>query len=378
MTATLSAGPLSAEDLIAALGPDRRDWLDPAFTPALSRLCEAISGEAGLTAAGERAVRAALIRALTVQAQVRQFAAAHPELAERPLGPVVVITGLHRSGTTLLQNLLAEHPWLRAPRLWELMSPVAADVTRARVRTSEYIAAYYRDAPGFRAIHELDPDRPEECHRLSGNCFCSEIYGMRYRVPGYLDWLAGQDLTPAYRFHLTQLQAILWREPGGPVVLKCPLHLWHTDALATVYPQALVVRLHRDPAQALPSGCSLVAVIRRARSERIDQAEIGKFWLSRTDEAVGLLRRQGPDAANGLPVLDVRYPDLIRDPVGTAASVCDFARVEMTGEAAGLMRDWLARSRSSPARREHEAGDFGLDPGQLGTRFRGYRDQYDL
>jgi hypothetical protein len=378
MTVTLPAGRLSAADLIATLGPGHRDWLDPAFRPALSRLCEAISGEAGLTRAGERAAGAALIRALTVQAQVREFAFAHPEIAERPLGPVVVITGLHRSGTTLLQNLLAEHPGLRAPRLWELMSPVAADVTRARGRTSDYIAAYYRDAPGFRAIHELGPDRPEECHRLIGNCFYSEIYGIRYRVPRYLDWLAGQDLTPAYRFHLTQLQAILGREPGGPVVLKCPLHLWHTDALAAVYPQALVVRLHRDPAQTVPSGCSLVTVIRRARSERVDLAELGRFWLRRTDGAVGLLRRQGPDAAHGLPVLDVRYPDLIRDPVGTAASVCDFARVEMTGQAAGLMGDWLARSRSPAASHEYDASDFGLDTGQLRNRFRGYRDQYDL
>lgn len=127
----MRAGPLSAEDLVAALDPGYRDWLDPAFRPALSRLCEAISGEAGLTGAGERAARTALIRALTVQAQVRKFAAAHPELAERSPGPVVVITGLHRSGTTLLQNLLAEHPGLRVPRLWELMSPAAADVTRA-------------------------------------------------------------------------------------------------------------------------------------------------------------------------------------------------------------------------------------------------------
>jgi hypothetical protein len=378
MTMTRPAAPLSADDLMAALGPGYRDWIDPAFQPALSRLCEAISSESRLTEDGERAVRAALLRALTAQAEIRQFAAAHPELAEVPLGPVVVITGLHRSGTTLLQNLLAEHPRLRAPRLWELMSPVAADVTRAWAQARQYISAYYRDAPDFRAIHELDADRPEECHRLSGNCFYSEIYGMRYRVPGYLDWLATQDHTPSYQFHRTQLQAILWRRPGGPVVLKCPLHLWHTDALAAVYPQALVVRLHRDPAQAVPSGCSMVTAIRRARSERVDLAEIGRFWLGRIDEATALLQRQGPDAASGLPVLDIRYPDLMRDPVGTAARVCDFAQAEMTAQAADRMRDWVARSRSAPARHQYAAEDFGLDAGELRLRFRRYRDQYDL
>src|SRR5271165_4634022 len=47
----------------------------------------------------------------------------HPEIDDVAVPPILYITGLERSGTTLLHNLLALHPKSRALLRWELMRP---------------------------------------------------------------------------------------------------------------------------------------------------------------------------------------------------------------------------------------------------------------
>jgi Sulfotransferase family len=61
-----------------------------------------------------------LVRRLRVLETLRQ----HPEIAAVPIPPIVYITGLERSGTTLLHNLLALHRDARVLRRWELLEPV--------------------------------------------------------------------------------------------------------------------------------------------------------------------------------------------------------------------------------------------------------------
>src|ERR671935_2613253 len=190
------------------------------FLPALARLCSAISDEARLTEAGRRSTRRALVSSLVLQLRLHRLLAEHPEIERLPFDGPLVVAGLFRTGTTLLQNLLAQHPDVRAPQLWELMHPVARDgsaAERARLIrvTQAYVQAYYRAAPAFRSIHYLDAELPEECHRLIGTTFTSEVYPLRYRIPGYVEWLAEQDMRRPYVFHRTLLRCLLCRDPGG-------------------------------------------------------------------------------------------------------------------------------------------------------------------
>ncbi|MGA8116108.1 MAG: sulfotransferase, partial [Actinocatenispora sp.] len=321
-----------------------------------------------------------------------QAACEHPEIARVPVTRPLVVTGLLRSGTTLVQNLLAQHPGLRSPDLWELMSPVTAggrgpDATDAEHEAiadaaQAYVDEYYQVAPDLRMIHFLDARRPDECHRLTGNAFTTMVYEMRYRIPGYAAWSAGHDHAAAYRFHREQMRAILWRRPGGPAVFKDPFHLWQLPALVSAYPDARIVHLHRDPAVTIPSTCSLCVTVRGARTDELDRTDIGRQWRDNVAAAVDALpvvRKQlaadAPDAA----VLDVRYRDLMADPVATLGAICEFAGAPLTDAAERAMRDYLA---ANPATRHgshrYAAADFGLDETDLGRQFAGYRDDYGL
>jgi Sulfotransferase family len=352
------------------------------FLSALDRLCSALSDEARLTEAGRRSTRRSLVSALVLQLRLERLLAAHPEIERLPFDGPLVVAGLFRTGTTFFQNLLAQHPDVRAPQLWELMHPVGRDrstVERARLIrvTQSYVRAYYRAAPAFRAIHYLDAELPEECHRLLGATFTSEIYPLRYRIPSYVEWLAGQDMQRPYAFHRTLLRCLLWRDPGGHVTLKCPTHVWHLDALAAAYPQGRLVRLHRTPAAAVASACSLTAVVRSARSDEVDRAEIGRYWTERAVDALAGARRTGE--VHGLPVLDLRYDDLVADPLAAAASVCEFAGLRWTGAAERRIRRFLQRNpQGRHGRHRYAPEEFGVSRVELEERLGDYRKEFGL
>jgi hypothetical protein len=343
------------------------------YLDGLAELCAALDAEAGLTSAGRVRVRTALTSALVTQHRVR---AADRATARTPIRRPVFITGLLRTGTTFLQQLLARHPDLRAPRLWELMAPAGPGEPADLIAACEsYVAEYYQAAPAFRAIHPLGAELPEECHRLTANTFRDPIYALRYRVPSYVEWLRGQNMVTAYEFHRTALRCILTRRCGtGAVLLKGPSHLWHLDALARVYPDARIIRLHRSPAVSVPSVCSLTSVVRGARAATVDNEEIGRYWLDQVGPVLdGLRPGVGPTAT---PPLDVRYQDFVADPMATVDRVCDHIGVPLTGEAVARMSDLLTPAGGGGHR--YSAADFGLSTDGLNQRFAAYVDAFQL
>lgn len=88
-----------------------------------------------------------------------------PEILEVEIPPIVYITGLERSGTTILHNLLALHPQLRPLLRWELMDPVPPPTT-ATYASDPRIAAVQTSIEPLRGsllehLHWADADQPE-------------------------------------------------------------------------------------------------------------------------------------------------------------------------------------------------------------------------
>src|SRR5206468_1652420 len=101
------------------------DFGDPPIEPTLSILANSLEHEAELHSLGRFLIRAharGLLqdRLRLIEIWSRQWEALEAAPIRRP----VFITGMPRSGSTFLRELLAEDPGNRVPRAWELMFPV--------------------------------------------------------------------------------------------------------------------------------------------------------------------------------------------------------------------------------------------------------------
>ena len=80
--------------------------------------------QSNLTEFGRKRLRSRAVHDVERRLRVLEPLRQHAEIAAVPIPPIVYITGLERSGATLLHNLLALHRDARVLRRWELLEPV--------------------------------------------------------------------------------------------------------------------------------------------------------------------------------------------------------------------------------------------------------------
>ncbi|MEU3529641.1 sulfotransferase [Streptomyces sp. NPDC038707] len=358
-----------------------RDAPPPRFRAELERLAETVNAEARLTPDGAASVRDRLVAALSLQWRLAALLRDVPEVSDAALPAPVFISGLPGSGTSLLQNLLLEHPDVDSPARWELLDPAAPAgepaarrslIGRARAHTETPRGAAHRGPGRLRGA-----TRPGSCHRLLTNAFQSPALGLQLRVPGYWQWLESRDLTAAYAFHREQLQAITFRIPVRTLVLRDPFHAAYVRDLLRVYPDARVIRLHRDPSAVVAFTAALSTALRGSVSAEVDPVEVGREWTEHVerhlDRAAEAVRTVGEER-----LLDIRHDELVSDPVGVARQVLRFIGVEpvpsVLERVAGLARS----TADSAAARPPRAADFGLSARALRARFSAYRAAYQV
>jgi hypothetical protein len=356
---------------------------DEGFRVPLRRLLAAIEAEARLHPVGRFLARQVLVRSLASRLRLAALRELHPEIAALPVKAPVFVVGLQRTGTTLLQRLLALHPALRALASFEAVSPAPlaaghpgrADPRIVQAEWAERAVRYL--APDFFAIHPIEARGQEEDSLAFDPSFYSATAEALWNVPGFTAWLASVDHRVAYREYREVLQCLLWQRPGRWLG-KTPLHLEHLDVLLETFPDARIVHTHRDPARTVASLCSMLAHARGFFSDRVDPREIGRQWRAKTLRMVerGLAARKRVGEG---PFLDVHYRDLLEDPIQQVRRVCEFARAPLPPEDERVMRAFLA------AHPQHAHGvhayapeDFGLDEAALRRDFAAYRERYAI
>jgi hypothetical protein len=226
-------------------------------------------------------------------------------------------------------------------------------------------------------VHYMAADQVEECWQLLQQSMRSVSFETLAHLPGYSAWLREQDWTGAYRRHRRNLQLIGLHDGGKRWVLKNPSHLFALDALLAVYPDALVIQTHRAPRTAIASACSLAAHASAGWSPVFTGAVIGRTQLDLWARGLALFtaERARHDPAR---FCDVRYDDLVADPVGTVEGIYQHFGLPLTGEAADAVRLLAASSATERAadRTAHRyaLGEFGLAGEDVDERFAAYAE----
>ena len=370
------------------------DFGDPSFRPGLQTLVAAIESEARLTPVGRWITRKRLLGALRNRLRAEKLFLDHPEILNLSIKPPIVITGMQRTGTTLLHRLLAADPDTRALLSWEALNPAPYLTSRNKDRDAGERGRQNRDpririgrlsqralafmAPDFFAVHPVEVEAPEEDVLLLDYSFLSTVPEATLRVPSYSRWLEVQDVLPAYRYLKKLLQLLQWQRSGKRWVLKSPHHLEYLDTLFTVFPGAKIVQTHRDPTITQASFCSMIAHGRGVFSDAVDPMELGREWLRKVGRlvkrALEARQRWGEDR-----FLDVHYRDLVHNPMEQIERVYDFAGISLLPHT----REKIDHARSVNVRNKfgihnYRLGDFGLTREIVAAEFSEYRERFSV
>lgn len=364
------------------------DFGPHAFTEPLGVLAEDYLG-AGLSDLGAHIVRSGLVHSLRMRLRATEWRRRHPEIADEVIEAPVVVVGMMRSGTTLLQRLLAADPRFTCAHGWEVIE-VAPRLTHDFSGPDPRIdAALERQQqtqtfmPDLFAIHPMYALEAEEEIVFLSDAFLSHVAEAGAHLPAYRRWIDDQDFAPAYAHLHEMLQLLQWQkrqrgESVGRWVLKTPAHLGYLETLRTQFPDLHVVHLHRDPLETIPSGASLNATLHAMHSDTVDLHRVGSEWIERmgwTNDRALATRAAWNRAAPGL-VTDLAFEDAVRQPIESVTKVYDAIGLELTSAAETAMRDWLERRPREAGRPDYRAETYGLSDGQIKDRFSEYEARF--
>lgn len=359
------------------------DWgTDQAFRIGLGVLIDSAATD-GLSPTVLASLETQIVDLLVIRLRFIDDERRHPEITAQPVTCPLILTGLPRSGTTILHDLCALDPACRAPLEWEASNPwpapeAATYATDPRIaQTQARLDALLDAVPVLKTMHPWGATLPADCLSFMALSFVTTRFVAGFWVPTYARWLTTARPDGVYRMHKRALQQLQWRGPQGRWVLKEPQHLLDLEQLLTVYPDACIVQTHRDPARTLASNASLVWTIQSMLKPDLDKRDNGR----QTMELFGGHLQRGTtarrDPAVDARVLDIAYADTVHDPVGTVRRIHDHFGFDFSAEHARRIEDHMTHNpQGKHGAHRYDAADFGMDEATLKAVVPEYRARF--
>ncbi|GAB5449827.1 MAG: sulfotransferase [Halioglobus sp.] len=302
-----------------------------------------------------------------------------PEYAEQLIEAPIFVTGLPRSGTSALLNLLVAAPENRGLLQWEVQFPDPWPGSEPGAEDPRYpslVKALEETRNSeFAKIHFIDADTPEECVLLHAFAFTGVQLGFEIMLEPYRSWLLKQDLVPMYAYQKKQMQLLNWRNPGKQWMLKAPAHMWGIDAIREVFPDARFVWCHRDPQKVVPSINSMNKVVMNMYAgdcSHFDAGEIGRAVM----EWYALSLEQGLAMREKLPAelfVDCSQAEFVADPLGVVQRVYDAFGLTLDDVSRDAMQAHIdANPKGKHGKHEYDLAEYGLTRELIADRFAFY------
>jgi hypothetical protein len=347
----------------------------------------AIDGDTGLTNLGRLILQRRVVRLLSSRLLLTDLLRAHPEICEIEIERPLIVVGLPRSGTTHLVNLLAADRRRRALPYWESQEPFPMPgddpdvdgVDRRFARCAREHASQETMAPLTRNMHDRFPEAIEEEVELLDIDFASYTLEWHARVPDWRDHYLALDQRPHYAYLKTVLQALTYLRGPNRWVLKSPQHLEQLGPLIETFPDATIAFTHRDPVAVIQSAITMLAYGDRIRRHAIEPEELAGYWIDRVEQLLRACVRDR-DLVPAAQSMDVRFHEFVPNDLATVAELYELAGVEMTDAARRQLEGYVAANpRGKHGQIAYDlAGDFGVDPAEVRTRFDFYLDRFGV
>ena len=381
MTAEIKNALLTPESVLASAEKKAglSDFGGDDFREGLAVLMQTYSDNPH-TEAGDRKNRKRVVDLLAARLRIEKAFALHPEIKAEKITRPVLLTGLPRTGTSALLNLLATDAEARPIKLWEGLNPEPLEGLQPGEEDPRYTSmkAFFDNMNSdFDKIHATSADTPEECIHLLNHTFCDVQYGVETMMEPYASWFQQQDLTASYSYYADLLRMLQWQRPGGRWLLKTPGHLWALDTLVDLFPDSCIIITHRNPLECVTSYASMMAAMMTNR-EGFDATELGPIvleYLARKMERSLQARDLLPESS----VLDIQFNDFVADPVATAKKIHSYFDLPLSDETLANMCAYAdEHPMGKHGKHDYKLAEFGLTETMILQRFDFYLQRFDV
>jgi hypothetical protein len=287
-----------------------------------------------------------LIRLLTNRLLIEEYYRQYPEIAEQRIDAPIFITGLPRTGTSFVQQLLALEPSVKYLSCWECDTPcpppqLVLSIADPRIQLYQKLADIGKQLwPELHKAHPVDAGRPEECQQLLAMDFKSASFTVFYLMPEYQEWLLGCDMGSAYAYHQSVLKLLQWRNPNGRWVLKAPMHMRSLGLIHEMYPDAKIVICHRESEPVISSN---VKVSWYAQSVSCGSPDRDAITETVTRRLASYLRtsKEASNAITREATFDLDYAKLVDNPIRELRKVVEFSGMEFSWIFERRVTAWL-------------------------------------
>lgn len=280
-------------------------------------------------------------------------------LAEAELhGPPVFIVGHWRSGTTLLHELMVRDERWSSPSTFQCFAP-------HHFLVSEWFFRRFAGwlLPGKRPMDNMAAgwDRPQEDEFALLNLGLPSPYrriafpNQGPRDPGYLDFdgVAEADIAD----WLAGLRSFLLKvsvSTGRPLIIKSPTHTGRIAQLAKEFPDAKFIHLTRDPRELFPSTVRLWRGLDEAQALQKPNEEGLEAYVVDCFRRMYKSFHQHRDEIPAARLIDVRYEDLIADPVATLQQIYQTLRLGDFESVSPVIEAWVESEHREYKPNQHQ------------------------
>lgn len=303
-------------------------------------------------------------------------------LDEKILRPII-ITGLPRTGTTFLFELLSQDKRFHCPIAKEALCPIEpprnmlkGDIDRQTI--VQTLQSIFLSHSQLKAMHYINYDRPAECYSIMEAVLNSQVPDVKN--DNYDQWLKGIDSENNYNWHKIILCLLQHKKPKKHWILKCPYHLNHLEQLFNYYPDAHVIHTHRDPRDAVTS----LLHASKKENELYTNDPISMESLKRLIVPLeGSLKKSINQRKLGLipdkQITDVYFNELVKNPVSTIERIYEKIGLRISREFRDKLSEYIKDNpRNKHGNYSYKATEFGISDDDILNRFRFYTDHYQI
>lgn len=303
---------------------------------------------------------------------------AHPAIKKIVLRKPMYLTGLPRTGTSALLNLLAIDPDARPLKLWEGLNPDPLPGNPPQSEDPRFVGMkqFYDEMnknADFKKIHSTSAETPEECIHLLNHTFSDVQFGYEPLMEPYGSWFRRQDLRASYHYYADILRLLQWQRPGNRLLLKSPCHLWALDVITDMFPDSAIIITHRNPMESVASYCSMMEAMMAGRADP-DKKQLGLATLNYLADKLqhSYKLREKIDSRR---ILDLQFNDFVTDPIAVVKQIYTYFGLPLKPVTLAAMQQYQdAHPMGKHGKHEYDLASYGLTEAQVMQRFAFYRD----